>query len=396
MKSPKRLLIQMLALGALVVNPSGITSLLAQGDSTATAPEPIPNKAKGGSQKFMLAGKASTMWQSTQVAGSPSVNSFNPIGLMLMPLVKLNDRLFLDAQIEVDANATGGGASVNLNELIIYYRATPTLNIFAGNFSPKYGMYMGVLDDFTNRYCTNPVGMVHGPSVQTGMGIQGGVQSGYSKINYQLYIANGPQLSVDTTGATNGQLSYGNYTDNNKDKCVGGSLGWLPFSNSSLQVDLSGQYTAKTGDAGTLFENVSSTSYAADLNYYHVFNPIMVRVLAEYNATQTQNYDLYRDAAKTSLVPGFDNKLNGWFVGATLKASGAKSQVLSNFELGGRVGAYTPPKDAMWGGTPVNQTTICLTYWFTWKTPLNLAYDIFTQAGQPTMTQVVARSVFFF
>jgi hypothetical protein len=372
-------------------------TLSAQTDSIVAVPDPPVNKSRGGSQKVLLSGKASAMWQSTMIKGSPSANSFNPIGLMLMPLVKLNERLFLDAQIEVDANPAGGGASISLNELIIYYRINPSINLFAGNFSPKYGIFLGVLDDFTNRYCTSPVGMGHGPQTQTGIGIQGGIQTGYSKLNYQLYISNGPQLTVDSTGANNGVLAYGNYTDNNKNKAVGGSIGFLPLSNSSLQVDLSGQYTGKTGDAGTAFENISSSSWAADLNYYHVFNPVMVRVLAEYNNTQTQNYNLYTDQTQsTLLIPQFNNLLTGWFCGASLRATGIHNTVLSNFELGGRVGSYTAPKEAMWGGSTISQTTVCLTYWFTWKTPLNLAYDVYTQAGNPSQSAWVVRSIFFF
>jgi hypothetical protein len=395
MKSTYSLFCHRVAILTLVLGTTGL--LKAQTDSTLAVPDPPVNKSRGGSQKVLLSGKATAMWQSTTMQGTGAANSFNPIGLMLMPLVKLNERLFLDAQIEVDANPANGGASVSLNELIIYYRINPVLNLFAGNFSPKYGIFLGVLDDFTNRYCTAPVGMGHGPQTQTGIGIQGGIQTGYSKLNYQVYISNGPQLTVDSTGQSNGILTYGNYTDNNKNKAVGGSIGFLPLSNSSLQMDLSGQYTGNTGNANSAFENINSSSWAADLNYYHVFNPIMVRVLAEYNNTQTQNFNLYTDKTKSILlVPQFNNILTGWFCGASLRATGIHNTVLSNFELGGRIGEYSPPKEALWGGSTLHQTTICLTYWFTWKTPLNLAYDMYTQSGSPSQSAWVVRSIFFF
>src|ERR1035437_644692 len=253
-------------------------------DSTQTDK---PNKPNGSSAtKFLLAGKAQISWTNTmtKMAGSPDVNSnsFYPDAFMLMPLVKVNNRLFLDAQVEVDANPTGGGAAINLVEAIAYYRVANGLNLFAGNFSPKYGIFMGVLDDFTNRYSADPIGMARGPQTQTGIGVQGGLQLGYSKINYQFYVSHGPRFVADSSGVTHGMLDYGNYADNNNNKAIGGSIGFLPFSNSSLQLDVSGQYAAKTGNAGTAFENISSTSWAVDLNYYHVFNPIMVRVLAEY------------------------------------------------------------------------------------------------------------------
>jgi len=376
----------------------GSNLIFAQTDSTAPAPAPeVTNSPTGGSQKFLLAGKAGITWQS----GIPSVNnpalinSFNPISLMLMPLVKLNNRLFLDGQIEVGANPNpGGGAGININELILYYRVTPSLNVFFGNFSPKYGLYLGVLDDFTNRFCSSPVGMARGPQTQTGIGIQGGVQTGYSKINYQLYVSNGPQFQTDS--ANFGLQTYGNYTDNNKGKSIGGSFGWLPFSNSNLQLDVSGQYTAKSGDITTEFENISSFSWATDLNYYHVFSPVMLRVLAEYNYTQTDKHLVSSgDSVNTPFAyTNFSNQLSGWFVGSTLRASGSESTFLSNLELGARYGSYAPPKNAAWGGDPINQTTFVMTYWFTWKTPLNISYDLYR--GAINQDVVTVRTIYFF
>jgi len=398
-----------------LIGIAGFNFANAQTDSASAAMGELPNKAKGGATKFLLAGKAAMSWTNTQVEGTPSSHTFFPDALMLMPLVKVNNHLFLDAQVEVDANGIGGGAAINLVEMIAYYRLCPQASVFFGNFSPKYGLYLGVLDDFTNRYLTDPIGMGRGPQTQTGLGIQGGLQTGYSKMNYQLYISNGPQHTIDTTtmGTSNltGQLNYDNYLDNNNNKAIGGSIGWLPFSNSSLQVDVSGQYTGKTGPDNSPLDSIyphSSTSLAFDLNYYHVFDPIMVRVLAEYNSTTTKNYDYPFSVTDTTgtkslIIPKFDNVLSGWFAGATIRASGSQSKFMSNLELGARVGSYTPPKysdasltDAPWGENAKTQTTICLTYWFTWKTPLNFAYDMLKETNRPTIKSYTARLIYFF
>src|ERR1035437_7544119 len=289
-----KILIKPILIGVILL-PLFTTITSAQ-DSTQVEP---PNKGRGGATKFLLAGKAAISWSDTltQMQGSPDskTHTFYPDAFMLMPLVKVNNHLFLDAQVEVDVNPTGGGATINLVEAIAYYRVAPALSIFAGNFSPKYGLYLGVLDDFTNRYGTDPIGMARGPQTQTGIGIQGGFQAGYSKFNYQLYIANGPQLVVDSTTSGNsnstGMLNYDNYLDNNNNKSIGGSIGFLPLSNSNLQIDVSGQMTGKTGNLGDPLEKISSTSLAVDLNYYHLFSPIMVRLLAEYNSTKTKNFN---------------------------------------------------------------------------------------------------------
>ena len=210
-------------------------------------------------------------------------------------------------------------------------------------------------------------------------------------------MANGPQLVVDSSGATNGQLSYGNYTDNNLNKSIGGSIGFLPFSSSELEVGVSGQYTPKTGNTGSPFENIDNKVFAAYINYFHVFNPIMVRVLGQYDYTQTKNFNLYTDATESTLLfPSFNNTSTGYYLGATVRASGSESIFLSSLELGGRIGQAALPKDAMWGGNPVSQTTVCLTYWFTWKTPVNIAYDMYTQSGSPDVNVFTVRGMWFF
>lgn len=381
-------------------------TLSAQSDSAAAAQE--VNSPNGGSDKLLLAGEAFTLWQSNTTEAykgmkSVTTNSFgaDPLGLMLMPLVKINDRLFLDAQVEVDANqgiGAGGSASASLNEAIIYYRLASGAYLFTGYVPIRTGLYEGILDDFTNRFGTDPVGMGIAAATQPALGIQGGLQTGTAKINYQLYIANGPRLLVDSTGATNGQLDYGNFTDNNKNKAIGGSLGFLPFSNSELEIGVSGQYTPKTGDAGSGLESINNTCFAAYLNYYHVFNPLMIRIQGQYEMNQVQSYSLKAPGSDSVIVPSFTNQTTGWYGGLTLRLSGSQNKFMQNLELGGRMGQLTLPQDAncMWTQKPINQTTVCLTYWFTWKTPINIAYDIYTQSGSATQTAITVRGMWFF
>lgn len=390
-----------LTLAAALLCPLFNNRAQAQAD-TATPP---PNKATGGAEKMLLAGEFFTSWQNTKIdayKGAPSITSSSfgsnpayPTGLMLMPLIKLNDKLFLDVQVQV---SSASGAA--FNEGIIYYHVGNGLNIFTGFFQPRSGIYEGIMDDFTNRYTSTPVGMGIGVASQAGVGIQGGLQCGSSKVNYQLYVANGPQLVVDSTGATNGQLTYGNLAAINMPKAVGGEIGFLPFSNSSLEVGLSGQYMGSAGLRGTPLENISTTSIAAYLNYYHIFSPVMVRLQGQYEMTQTQGYNLYMNSSDTSSVkvPSFNNVLSGWFAGITLRLSGSQSPFLSNLELGARMSQLTLPQDSlcMWRQKPLNQTTVSLTYWFTWKLPLSIAYDIYSQEGAPNQSVVTVRGMWFF
>lgn len=353
-----------------------------------------------GLKKFFMPGAAVAMFQVNNTKGAPTTSTFMPVNLALFPLVKASDRLFLDAGLNFSVNPDGT-VTPSLIELIAYYRITTWMSAFAGNFSPHYGVYLGILDDFTNRFGTGvaPVGMGHGLQNQNGIGIQGGVQTGYSKISYQLYVANGPQLTVDTAtvGSANqsGTLSYGNIIDNNKSKSIGWHIGYLPFSNSCLEVTFSGEYAGKTGAVNTQYENVSALSWAAGLNYYHMFNPIMVRVIAEYDKIQVGNANYYNpDPTVTNHIYTFSNMQNGWFAGATIKPSGSRRQFIKSLELAGRIGAYNPPSGALWGSNPINQTTVTLTEYVKWDIPISLEYDILTQNGAPTQN-ILSAIVFF-
>ena len=124
----------------------------------------------------------------------------------------------------------------------------------------------------------------------------------------------------------------------------------------------------------------------------------MVRLQAEYNSTTTDNNNL------NNLLPAFNNKFSGWYAGATLRASASSNEFLKNLELGARLGGYTPPqftvqtmpKTSPWLENDKTQTTVCLTYWFTWKVPLNIAYDVIKETDGATVKTFTTRLIYFF
>jgi hypothetical protein len=365
----------------------------------AQAQDDIPNSPNGGSQKLLAAGYATTMYQYNNTPGVGASHNFTPIGIGVFPLVKFNDHLFLDCQVGFSANSDGS-TNTGIGELVGFYKINPYMTAFLGNFSPRFGVYMGILDDFTNRFGVGvaPVGMNHALANQNGAGIQGGLQCGYSKFTYQAYIANGPQLIVDSatigSGNNTGKLDYGSFTDNNKNKSFGWHIGFLPFSNSCLELTFSGEEAPKTGTIGSPYENINATSMAFGLNYYHTFSPIMVRVIAEYDMVKISNYQYYTADTTLGNLNSFNNKQNGWFAGMTLRLPGTESNFIKNLELAGRLGEYNPPTNAPWGGAKTNQTTVTMTYWLTWAIPLSFEYDVITAAGSPSV-QFFSTVLFF-
>lgn len=385
-------------LAGIFISLLAVAPLDAQSDSSA----PVVNSPAGGARKFFMPGNAIIMFQHVTTQSSPSVSSssFTPVGMALFPLVKLSDRLFLDAGINFGINSDGS-LNAGLIEMEGFYRVNPYLNIFFGNFAPHFGIYAGFLDDFTNRFGTGvaPVGMAHGPMNQNGVGIQGGIQAGYTKFTYQLYVSNGPQLVLDnaTVGSGNmsGEMNYGTYTNFNKNKTYGWHIGWLPFSNSCLELTFSGVYAPSTDQIDSGYGNVSNTAMAFGLNYYHTFNPIMVRLIAEYDMVSTTKVNYTNpDTTVKQHSYTFDNNQNGWFAGATLRATGSKNTFVKNLEIAGRVGQYNPPKDALWGGNTTNQLTFAATEYIKWDIPVTFEYDIIKQNGSPTQN-IFSTIVFF-
>ena len=88
-------------------------------------------------------------------------------------------------------------------------------------------------EGYLNRFPTNPVGFGDGgigPMVENGIGIVGGLQLGVSKLNYDLYLSDGPQLITEDPSMA-GNFEYEAFLNNNKNIAFGGRIGFLPLSN---------------------------------------------------------------------------------------------------------------------------------------------------------------------
>ena|SRR5690242_8358355 len=370
-------------------------------DSTAVAVATTtvqePNSPKPGSQSFLLTGEASSLF-----LASKDGNTFVPLTLMLMPLAKINDRLFLESGLKMEMQ-DDGSFGFGLEVLNLHYRVNPWLTIHAGKFAAPWGNVLDMFGEgFVSRFPIGPIGLSDdgmAPTDQVGFGVQGGFQAGKSKMLYDFYLANGPQLVVSTDGTSDnmtGHMSYDALSDNNKNKAIGGKIGILPFSNSTLQIDAFGQYAGKTGDAGSPYENVSSSSYGADFNYYKNFNNAMLRLRGQYEETNTSNatYQFIDTSGPKNYT--FNNKGNSWYLEGTVRPTISSMNFLHDLELGARYAQYDPPKNALWGGEPSKQFTLDLTYWFTWSSQINLGYNIETDAGTKQYNEFVIRTLYKF
>ena len=150
---------------------------------------------------------------------------------------------------------------LGVNWADISYFAAPGLIIRAGYLVIPFGMYnKRFAAGWIDKLATDPVGVPDMPPLSDyGLELAGGIQAGSMKWNYAVAISNGHQLLSD------GTIQNAGLTDNNRNKTISGRIGWLPLSNSSVEIGAS-YLGGKVGDAGSQFEKVKATMYALDLN----------------------------------------------------------------------------------------------------------------------------------
>src|ERR1043165_7616670 len=215
--------------------------------------------------KFLLSGDAYMGFRYTSDPNS-SVKSFTFTNMGVNPvfLWKLSNRMLFEAEVEFQNRnphptgyAAGEGLEIELEYCNIAYFINDYLIIRAGTFFST----MGVFEDWhhqriTNKMISRPLGIGN----QSGLGIESGTDLGFnfrgvipcgsSKLNYSIDFTSGPRLILADDAAEGvhaGQLQWEGITDNNLNKALGGRLGFLPFSNSSLEIGVSAQ-TSKVGN----------------------------------------------------------------------------------------------------------------------------------------------------
>jgi len=330
-----------------------------------------------GQNKFVVLGNAEAKYTATKdEAGFGDIN-FKPIFLW-----KISDKLFAEAEVEIE---TGDGeVDVGLEYANMCYMVNPYLILHAGRFLPKFGAYRGRMGEaFINKFANDPTGFGDGgigAMNETGVGAIGAIPIGDAKIDYDLYISNGPQLLTDPENA--GQFEYEAYTTNNKYSAVGGRVAILPFANSGLEVGYSFQNKSKTGDAGTPYKDVGVNMEAVDLNYFHNIPGIKstIRIVGELKYQKTDTATYMKEDGTTPFT--FNNVSTTYYGSASIRPSLADNKIIRNFELAGRYSFFNRPNEAPWGGSNVKQFEMALDYWLHWNSVVKFCY--FKQRDEPS------------
>jgi hypothetical protein len=264
--------------------------------------------------------------------------------------------------VEFEPSYTGGSLGVNWAD--ISYFAAPGLTIKAGYFVVPFGIYNKRLAaGWIDKVAPDPMG-IDQPGTDYGVEVSGGLPLGNMKWSYDVSLTNGLQLLPD------GELQNVGIVDNNLNKMVSGRLGLLPFSNSSLEVGVSGLYGG-VADAGSSYNNANASMYGADLSYVKSFNPFLLNVKGQISWLNVNRQNYINPIDNSSYT--FNNKTTSAFAQFSIRPTGADNAIIKNLELAFRYVNYTTPSNSLWG-QKYSEEDLGLDYWLTWRTVLKFTY----------------------
>lgn len=341
-----------------------------------------------GNTKMVLTGVGWFGFQSNlNNQSSTSVkNSFNSYGFSPMFLYKLSDKLFFESEIEINNGA------MELEYAKLSYKVNNYMTIGAGRMLTPFGAYAERWEPVHIERFPNPHLRPNGDVLPDdshmywgaimGIDIRGGIPLGDAKMNYSLYISNGPLLSKDGAGNPTGVLQYENLLEeNNNNKEIGGRIGLLPFSNSSLEVGFSYKHGIAGDQGDPVYGNVAANVTAFDYSYVKSIEPLKstISFRGQFN---TAKVDKVNYSSATGGVYTFDNIMKMYFTQLSIRPSMSQSNLIKKTEFLFRFSSLTSPKDAQWGakdlngnGGSVTRTDLGIVYWLSWKAGLRMAYE---------------------
>lgn len=349
---------------------------------------------KPGDTNFLMRGYSHAGFEVIDNKSSFVSGTFAPIFLW-----KQGDRILFESELEIEFEDEG--VHFALEYANISYILNDYLVFRFGHFLTPFGAFNERLHPaWINKFPNAPFGMGHdpvGPTREFGAELRGGAPLGDTKINYSLYMSNGPILEVHTEDPLEPPTtSIGgiNFSDNNNAKAVGGRIGFLPFENSVLELGLSTQYTSGIGDRDTEFEDVASLSYSVDLSV--VKNSITgikgnIDLKAQWNRQDLDEFHLMLPDGDEIAV---DQENDAYYVQLAYRPALSESNFLGDLEFVGRYSAIdlTEPIEHEEEGMPPEtseeeeghghfegdrtQWAFGVNYWITWRSVIKVSYQL--------------------
>jgi mono/diheme cytochrome c family protein len=330
-------------------------------------------RERRGSDGFFLAGDAFVDYSGLH--GSTSTFS---AGIAPLILYKPTDNLLFETSFDLGLNTnpdTTSSTSIDLTIADASFFITDWLTIGAGVFVTPFGVYHNHFDPpWINKFADDPLPFGNNaiaPGSSLGVIARGAQLIGNSKIVYDAYITNGPNLvTADKTAA--GSLAFDNWSDLNNDKTIGGRLGFIPIPNLEVGYSL---MSGKANPAGG-FPSTHFLLQAVDLNYRPdvpaLGGTFDFRTEWIWSNVERVTYD---PNGRLGFGPlNYGNYRDGGYVQLAYRPTHESNEVIRNIELVSRWDYLKIPEAAPGGGTE-QRYTIGVDYWINPQAVLKFNYE---------------------
>ncbi|NLP59020.1 hypothetical protein [Lutibacter sp. B1] len=334
--------------------------------------------------QFMIRGYGSAGFQSLNDEGEKE-SSFNSGTFAPIMLFKFSDKFMFETEMEFAYE--NGELETALEYADVMYILNDYMTIRAGKFLLPFGTFMERLHpSWINKLSSVPLGFGHDgivPSSGVGVELRGTFTVSGSKFNYAVYSTNGPKLndgSMDPDEA--GILHFDNYEDNNKNKSLGGRIGYLPFTDSSTEIGFS-FLNSKVGNTESDYEKIGAKLIAYDFSFIKKVNPLagIIDIKAQYNKSLVDDAEYFEPLDGGGFEEyTFNNTSNSFYAQLSYKPTMSASNFLKNIELVGRYSELNTPEGAEWESN-VKQTAFGINYWLSWRSALKVNYQITDGTG---------------
>jgi len=359
-----------------------VGNVLAQDDESKQIIDSLAKEAvakygyKPSKTQFMIRGYGHTGFSYTDTNGETE-SSFDGGTFAPIFLFKHNDRFMFESELEF--TLSGGELEIGFEYADVMYVINDYMTVRAGKFLLPFGTFMERLHpSWINRFTSKPLGFGHdgiAPSSDVGVELRGAFYLGNTKWNYSGYVTNGPTLKDGSEEPEEaGMLAFENLIDNNTSKAFGGRIGFLPLSDSSVEIGVSAYGTGGTGDKGSEYEDVGAFLYAFDLSYVKQISAIsgLIDLKAQYNNSKVDDavyFDEHEDEFYT-----FDNQSDSFYLQLSYRPTMAGNDFLKNLEFVGRYSELNTPEESEWE-SEASQYSFGINYWLSWRSVLKLSYE---------------------
>jgi hypothetical protein len=349
------------------VRPQDLDQAIEEIEKDAKKRSDLLGDLHAGDTKLLLTGYAFAGYNNRHHDTNTFDAGFNPIFVW-----QLSDRILFQGEVELTFNSDGG-TDVSLEQADISYIFNDWLTVGAGRFLLPFGIFNERLHPaWINKLPDRPlpfedeVGIA--PEFDIGAYARGGLPLGSTRLNYAVYVLNGPTLITDPADGNVGSLNFEKTTDQNHNKAVGGRVGFLPIPE--LEAGYSVQY-AKVSPSG--FESVYALLQDVDVSYKRDIDALAgtVDLRAEW---VWSNVETASFATKVDHELRFSNDRNGGYLQAAYRPSDVNFKPLRNFEFIVRYDMLSVPNKAP-GVTDERRWTLGLDYWISPYMVIKTAYE---------------------